>query len=95
MTLIDVRQKSSSIGFGTRRRSLPYPDGNFIDEFDKKTLLWAFGGLTSAIGRPTSICTHNVTMQTIETQNTPFQITETHDTPIQTMITINDITIPC
>lgn len=85
MTLIDARQKASALGFGTRRRLLPFPDGNFIDEFDKKTLLWSFGGSTAAIGRPTIVCIHQVTMQTIEVQ----------ETPIQTTIIIDNIDTPC
>lgn len=85
MSVTDVRQKASALGFGTRRRLLPYPGGVFIEEFDKKTLLWSFGGTPIEGGRPTTVCVHSVTMQTVEIQ----------ETPIQTTIIIENIHIPC
>lgn len=82
MSLTDARQKASALGFGTRRRLLPF-GSTTIDEFDKKTLLWSFGGI-SVTERPTTICVHQVTMQTTETSITPIQIIETQDSTIQT-----------
>ena len=75
MSITSARQKASALGFGTRRRLLPYPGGVFIEEFDKKTLLWSFGGETVDIGRPLIVCTHPVSMQTAEIQDTPIQTT--------------------
>jgi len=81
MSLTDSRQKASALGFGTRRRLLPFGSTS-LDEFDKKTLLWSFGGV-SVTGRPTTICVHQVTIQITEMSNTPIQIIEIQVTPIQ------------
>ena len=93
MSLTDARQKASALGFGTRRRLLPFGSIS-LDEFDKKTLLWSFGGV-SVTGRPTTTCVHQVTMQIIEIQETPIQTIETQETPIQTTIILDNIHIPC